>query len=210
MLNTHEISCKRGSHLLWENLHLKVLPGEVLFVKGENGTGKSSLLRMLAGLLLPYEGSISWNDLDIHQHRYEYHEQLLYIGHQVALKPELNAIENLSSLLLLQGNNPSLTEIKHALEKWLILGNTIHLPTKQLSQGQKQRVALAQLTLSSRALWILDEPFNGLDAQGANILKEHLVQHHAAQKMTIITSHLHDNLQSMLPSLLAQEKILAL
>jgi heme exporter protein A len=165
---------------------------------------------MLAGLLLPYEGSISWNEFDIHQHRFEYHEQLLYIGHQVALKPELNAIENLSSLLLLQGNNPSLTEIKQALEKWLILGNTIHLPTKQLSQGQKQRVALAQLTLSSHALWILDEPFNGLDAQGTNILIEHLAQHHAVQKITVITSHLHNNLQSILPSLLAQEKILEL
>ena len=210
MLNTHEISCKRGRHLLWQNLNITLAPGEVLLVKGANGSGKSSLLRMLAGLLLPLSGTVSWKSQAIQQHRYEYQADLLYIGHQVPLKLELSAIENLSSLLQLHGYAPSSSEIQQALATWMILGNTMHLPTKQLSQGQKQRVALAQLTLSSQALWILDEPFNGLDTQGSNILKDHLEQHQSAQKLTVLTSHLHENLQSLLPSLSTQEKILQL
>ena len=210
MLNTHEISCQRGRHLLWENLNLTLVPGEVLFVKGENGRGKSSLLRMLAGLLLPYAGTITWKTQAIQQHRYEYQAELLYIGHQVPLKPELSAIENLSSLCQLHGHVPSPSDIQQALTTWMIIGNTMHLPTKQLSQGQKQRVALTQLTLSNQALWILDEPFNGLDVQGSNILKAHLEQHHTEQKLSVLTSHLHDNLQSLIPSLSTQEKILQL
>jgi heme exporter protein A len=192
MLNTQKISCQRGRQLLWSDVNLTVDPGQLLFVSGANGSGKSSLLRILAGLSSPNSGDIFWCGEKITVDTIMYRSQLLYIGHQPPLNPELNAIENLIFLTQLHGQKVGQDQMVSALQFWELQGKTITLPTKHLSQGQKQRVALAQLSLLEKKLWILDEPFNSLDSSGSNIISKQLEQHLAQDHLAVITSHLHE------------------
>lgn len=210
MLSTNELSCQRGRQQLWGNLNLEVTPGELLFVKGANGNGKTSLLKILAGLLSPDNGQVLWQQQAITKDPYAYRDQLLYIGHQTALKPEMNAIENLIFLASLHGLRFSETEITAAFKQWDLQGKTLHLPCRQLSQGQKQRVALAQLNLSQQQVWILDEPFNSLDAAGASTLTQLLQKHLQGSGILVLTSHLHERGQDMTPPLEAVEQLLLL
>ena len=205
MLNTQEISCQRGRQLLWSNVSLNLDPGQLLFVSGANGSGKSSLLRILAGLSSPNSGDIFWCGEKITVDTIMYRSQLLYIGHQPPLNPELNAIENLIFLTQLHGQKVGQDQMVSALQFWELQGKTITLPTKHLSQGQKQRVALAQLSLLEKKLWILDEPFNSLDSSGSNILSKQLEQHLAQNHLAVITSHLHESAFHIAPSLLQRE-----
>jgi len=205
MLNTQEISCQRGRQLLWSNVSLNLDPGQLLFVSGANGSGKSSLLRILAGLSSANFGDIFWCGEKISTDSNMYRSQLLYIGHQPPLKPELNAIENLIFLTQLHGQKVTQDQMVSVLQLWELQGKTIYLPTKHLSQGQKQRVALAQLSLIDKKLWILDEPFNSLDTNGSNILSKQLEQHLAQDHLAVITSHLHESAIHIAPSLLKRE-----
>jgi heme exporter protein A len=208
MLKTVELSCDRGRQQLWSGINLHLSGGDVLFVRGANGIGKSSLLRMLIGQLQPSSGEIFFQDQPIQFNRYAYHEELLYIGHQTPLKPECNAIENLSFLIQLRGWHASQEEIVKSLNAWKLHGKTLLLPIKQLSQGQKQRVSLAQLNLSKQSIWVLDEPFNSLDSMGSIFLGECLSQHLLANNCLIMTSHLHTSFREIAPSLSANEKLL--
>jgi heme exporter protein A len=209
MLSTHELSCQRGRQQLWSHLNLSIAPGEIAFIKGANGSGKSSLLRILAGLSSPSDGEICWHGHNIRKCTDTYRAELLYIGHQTPLKPELSAIENLLSLTQLHGLQASLAEITKALSIWELQGKTIGLATKQLSQGQKQRVSLAQLSLLKKSVWILDEPFNSLDAAGSRILSQHLEEHLLThKKMVVITSHVHDNAAQIAASLSQIEQLI--
>jgi heme exporter protein A len=205
MLNTQEISCQRGRQLLWSDVNLSVAPGQLLFVSGANGSGKSSLLRILAGLSSANSGYIFWCGEKMTADTLSYRSQLLYIGHQAPLKPELNAIENLVFLTQLHGQNVTQDQMVSALQLWELQGKTLYLPTKHLSQGQKQRVALAQLSLLEKKLWILDEPFNSLDTNGSNILSKELEQHLAQNHLAVITSHLHESAFHIAPSLQQRE-----
>ena len=210
MLSTHELSCQRGRQQLWGNLNLEVTPGQLLFVKGANGNGKTSLLKILAGLLSPDHGQVLWQQQAITKDSYEYRDQLLYIGHQTALKPEMSAIENLIFLASLHGLSYNETEITAAFKQWDLQGKTLYLACRQLSQGQKQRVALAQLNLSQQQVWILDEPFNSLDSTGASNLAQLLQKHLEAKGILVLTSHLHERGQDMTPPLEAVEQLLQL
>jgi heme exporter protein A len=155
----------------------------------------------------PSEGVVLWQDVPLQQNRDSFHEELLYLGHQSPLKPELSAIENIDFLFKLRGYQFSRTEIVRALNTWELQNKTLQLPIKYLSQGQKQRVVLAQLSITTQALWILDEPFNSLDQVGAAILSEHVYAHVAKQHSAILTSHLHDTCSDMEPRLQPYEKI---
>jgi heme exporter protein A len=191
MLNLANLSCQRGRQILWNDIQVTVAPGQILFVAGANGSGKSSLLRMIAGLSLPVEGKVYWFDQDIHEEPTLFREQLLYIGHQAPLKPEFNALENLDALAQLHGMQITLSELQSALAYWELEAKKMRLPVKQLSQGQKQRTALAQLSFLRKKIWILDEPFNSLDPQGTQLLTQLLKNQLSQQGMVIITSHLH-------------------
>jgi heme exporter protein A len=151
-----------------------------------------------------------WQQQAITKDPYAYRDQLLYIGHQTALKPEMSAIENLIFLTNLHGLRFSETEITAAFLQWGLQGRTLHLPSRQLSQGQKQRVALAQLNLSQQQVWILDEPFNSLDATGASTLTQLLQKHLQAKGILVLTSHLHERGQDMTPPLESVEQLLQL
>ena len=205
MLNTLEFSCQRGRHLLWSDVNLTLDPGQLLFVSGANGSGKSSLLRILAGLSSANTGAVLWCGEKITIDAQMYRSQLLYIGHQPPLKPELNAIENLTFLTQLHGQSVAQDQMIAALQSWELQGKTIFLPTKHLSQGQKQRVALTQLSLLEKRLWILDEPFNSLDASGSNILSKQLELHLEQNHFVALTSHLHEKAAHIAPSLQHRE-----
>jgi heme exporter protein A len=205
MLSTLEISCQRGRQLLWNDVNLTVNLGQLLFVSGANGSGKSSLLRILAGLSFANSGNVLWCGEKIASNTTMYHSKLLYIGHQPPLKPELNAVENLIFLTQVHGQSVTQDQIVSALHSWELQGKSITLPTNHLSQGQKQRVALTQLSLLEKALWILDEPFNSLDSNGSNILRQQLEHHLEQNHIAVITSHLHETAAHIAPSLQQRE-----
>lgn len=182
------LSCLRGDRLLFKNVGFELKAGSLLYVLGENGSGKSSLLRLLCGLLTPEDGAILWGGKKIKQDAENYLSNLTYIGHLNGLKDDLTALENLQISARLAGN--SVIESK-ALAALAAIGieRCANLPVRVLSQGQKRRVALARLWLTESQLWILDEPFAALDTTSVNVLASRLSEHMSNGGMTIITTH---------------------
>ena len=191
MLKLVDIACQRGKQKLWSNVNASIDAGNILFVAGTNGSGKSSLLRIIAGLSTPIEGQVLWNTQEISKHSAAYRQEMIYIGHQAPLKPEFSSVENLEALMQLHGIQNTKKELKTSLHYWGLNEKTILLPSKQLSQGQKQRTTLAQLSLLKKKVWILDEPFNSLDQIGTELLSKLLEAHLLEKGIVIITSHLH-------------------
>jgi heme exporter protein A len=174
MFQTVALSGSRGERQLFSDVSVTVKPGTLLAVTGENGSGKTSFLRMLCGLLSPDAGAILWQGKDIRQLKELYSAQLTYIGHLNGIKDELTPVENLRVSAWLAGDDSSGAIVQKALEA-VGLERSVHpLPTRVLSQGQKRRVALARLWLSTRPLWLLDEPFASLDAVATSYLTQRL------------------------------------
>ena len=171
MLDISGLECLRGGRQLFRHLDFSLGAGELLHVQGVNGSGKTSLLRILAGLSRPHGGEVSWNDRNILQGREEYATQLLYLGHQPAVKDDLTVIENLNVSSRLAGLNPNQDQLHAALEL-TGLEKRIGVPARVLSQGQRRRLALSRLWLDQRPLWILDEPFTALDVQASSLLEQ--------------------------------------
>jgi len=189
MLEAHDLACVRGDRRLFRALNFVVGPGQLLRVEGANGAGKTSLLRLLAGLGLPAAGEVRWHGQAIRRQREVFAQALLYLGHLTGLKDELTPTENLqieAGLAGLRGvDHASLAE---ALAGWG-LERQAALPLRVLSAGQKRRAALARLTSSQAALWILDEPFTALDVQAVAQLGQVIGAHLARGGMAVITSH---------------------
>lgn len=178
----------RGERLLFEKISFKCNNGTVLYLQGANGTGKTTLLRMLCGLSKPYSGNINWSGDNINDLAEEYHQHVLYIGHLPSIKEDLTALENLQFSLALTGEKFDAAQATEVL-KMLGLGRGLHLPTRMLSQGQKRRVALARLWLQDLPLWILDEPFTALDAAAVELLKQKIESFANAGGIAIMTTH---------------------
>lgn len=183
-----DLTCVRGDRVLFKNVGFNLQAGGLLYILGENGSGKSSLQRLLSGLLMPETGAVYWNGEEIKQATETYQENLLYIGHLNSLKDDLTALENLQISARIAGNE---TNVEQALAALQAMGiqRCAHLPVRVLSQGQKRRVALARLWLTSSSLWILDEPFAALDALSIELLASRLSQHLLEGGMAIITTH---------------------
>jgi heme exporter protein A len=189
MLQAVTLSCRRGERRLFSDLTVNVEPGTLLAVVGENGSGKTSLLRIFSSLLPPEEGSILWDGEDIHQLKELYSGQLTYIGHLNGIKDDLTPVENVMSAMTLAGEVCSRIGAQEALEG-IGLKRLIHrLPSKVLSQGQKRRVALARLWLSTRPLWLLDEPFTSLDAASTSAVTQRLHAHLQRGGLAVIVTH---------------------
>ena len=192
MLNTlclQSVSCVRGGKTLFSNLDLKIKPGTILRISGDNGSGKSSLLRILCGLLAPQSGEVIWEDQAINKDRDQFYSELIYLGHIPALKADFTALENLISLALLGGQVITAKEALQALTT-AGLADQAHRVVRTLSQGQKQRIALARLRLPQpKPLWILDEPFNALDQKSNQLLQSLLVEHVQHDGIVALSSH---------------------
>jgi heme exporter protein A len=188
-LSLHDLACTRGSRQLFSGLSLEVRPGQLLRVRGANGAGKTSLLRMLCGLLLPSSGQVQWCGNPLASQREKFGQDLLYLGHAAALKDELSPLENLLDACALGGHVPTTPAAIAALQGAGLRGHE-RIPARRLSQGQRRRSALARLALSQNApLWILDEPFNALDT-AANAWLTGLIEAHLENAgMVVLTSH---------------------
>ncbi|MEY3261750.1 MAG: heme exporter, ATP-binding protein CcmA [Pseudomonadota bacterium] len=188
-LRLESITCVRGGRTLFEELNLEIKPGSILRISGDNGSGKSSLLRILCGLLTPHAGKVFWGSDPITEDRDQFHGELIYLGHIPALKADFSAIENLMSLALLGGQSISNEEAMNALRE-AGLDRQAHRFIRTLSQGQKQRIALSRLLLPQpKSIWILDEPFNALDRDANRALQNLLINHVNRGGIVALSSH---------------------
>ncbi len=188
------LTCERGYRELFTDLSFELSAGEILHIKGENGAGKTSLLRILAGLALPVDGDVTFNGFDCRKYRSEYNEQIAFMGHKTGIKLELTPIENIRSYCEL-GKNRTRQEILDVLEQVGLYGFE-EMYCNQLSAGQKRRVALAQAILSDTKLWILDEPFTSLDVVGVAFFLKMIQLHVNHGGMVLLTTHQEVNLEN--------------
>lgn len=186
-LETVDLACERDWRLLFEHLNLRVQRGDMLQVSGPNGSGKTSLLRLLAGLMQPSEGDVLINGQSIVQQRSELAANILWLGHAAGIKGLLTAEENLSWLAALH-QGASRQQIWQALADVGLKGFE-DVPCHTLSAGQQRRVALARLYLEAPLLWILDEPFTALDKHAVAQLERHLARHCEQGGIVIFTTH---------------------
>jgi len=187
LLETQALSCERDWRVLFEGLDLQLFAGDMLQVAGPNGSGKTSLLRLLCGLMQPTAGEILLQGEPLARQRDELARRLLWIGHAAGIKGLLSAEENLAWLCAL--HRPASPErIRQALVAVGLRGFE-DVPCHTLSAGQQRRVALARLHLDPPPLWILDEPFTALDKQGVAELEQHLAQHCEAGGLVVLTTH---------------------
>jgi heme exporter protein A len=169
-------------------LSLQLKPKQLLFLEGRNGSGKTTLIRTLCALFMADKGEIIWQDQPINEHLEAYRKALFYLGHLNAIKGDLTVLENLHFNHVMSGQTSTDNELLDALEKIGLFGYE-DIPTRQLSQGQKRRVALARLLVNQSPLWILDEPFVALDSGAVELLQRIISQHIEAGRMAIITTH---------------------
>jgi heme exporter protein A len=184
VLEADNLACLRGERVIFAGLSFRLEAGDALLLVGANGTGKSTLLRLLAGLLAPAEGRLLWKGEDALADRAGHAARLRYLSHQDALKPALTTRENLDFFAQIWGG-----EADAALEA-LGLSPLADLPARVLSSGQKRRLALARLALAPAALWLLDEPTVGLDAASVARLGGLLARHRDAGGMVLAATHL--------------------
>jgi heme exporter protein A len=189
MLEASQIECVRGSRRLFRDLSFRLEAHQALRVRGENGSGKTSLLRIVAGLSPAESGSVSWNEGNIRALGEDYLRDLLFLGHSNGLKDDLSPVENLRYALVLAGVGADEPALRAALAEQG-LAAIADLPVKLLSQGQKRRVALARLSFSAHApLWILDEPFIALDAASVERLARTITRQLQRGGMVMFSTH---------------------
>jgi heme exporter protein A len=188
MLEAQDLTARRGAALLFAGLAFRVDAGRALLITGANGTGKTTLLRILAGLTMPSEGTVRWRGEAVAPFASTLREDAVFIGHAPALKDELTAEENLRALVELTAMHSSDAEIEAALTSVALDGQRA-LPARVLSQGQRRRIGLARLGVSRRPLWLLDEPATALDAAGLGLLAQMIAQRLATGGTVIAATH---------------------
>ena len=188
MLSAQELACERGERLLFRNLGFELGSGEVLLVRGGNGHGKTSLLRILCGLSAPVAGGVSWRDQPIGTAHEQYGREMAYIGHANGIKDDLTPMENLRIAAALGGRVLDEAAATAALGE-VGLSRCLDLPARVLSFGQRRRVALAGLMTAGALLWILDEPLTGLDVNGVAMVERMIRDHVVAGGMAVMTTH---------------------
>jgi heme exporter protein A len=187
VLEAVALACERDWRLLFEHLDLRLAVGDMVQISGPNGSGKTSLLRLLSGLMQPTAGDVLLDGKPLSEQRSELAHNLLWIGHAAGIKDLLTPVENLSWLCALHQSVAS-ADIWQALEAVGLRGFE-DVPCHTLSAGQKRRVALARLYLPGPALWMLDEPFTALDKQGVAQLEAHLAEHCDNGGTVVLTTH---------------------
>jgi len=186
ILKANALTCIRDTNVLFENLSFTVESGQVLVVEGRNGSGKTSLLRILSGIRQQDEGTVAWDGESIDKLGAAYRQDMAYLGHQNGIKHELTAAENLQMARIYgKITNDSLDS---ALETTGLIEQA-DIKAANLSAGQKRRLALARLLLTDCCLWILDEPLTTLDKAGIQLFESLLKQHVASGGVAVLSSH---------------------
>ncbi len=185
-LRASNLACVRDDRVLFSGLSFSVDAGQVILLEGKNGSGKTSLLRIICGFREPDEGTIEWCGQPVGSSRF--HADMAYVGHLDGIKKELSVLENLKMALAF--GRPGRFTIEQALAKVHLSGYDDTL-VQALSAGQKRRLSLARLLITHNVLWILDEPFTSLDKQGISLIESLMIEHVDDGGMIILTSH-HD------------------
>ena len=188
MLEVSTLECVRGDRRLFSGVGFRLDAGEMLYLQGANGSGKTSLLRMLCSLSPAEEGEIRWRGESIGKLGEDYRRELCYLGHHNAIKEDLTPLENLLASARLADEALDEGAALDALEQVGLAGRE-DLACRYLSQGQKRRVALARLVNERRALWILDEPYVALDSSAIGLVAGLIGAHLQRGGLTVLTTH---------------------
>lgn len=202
MLSAHDLACERGERLLFRNLGFELVSGEALLVRGGNGHGKTSLLRILCGLSAAAAGEVRWRGEPIRRAHELYGREMAYIGHANGIKDDLTPLENLRLSAALGGRDLNEPAAMAALSQ-VGLSRCLDFPARVLSFGQRRRVALAGLMTAGALLWILDEPLTGLDVHGVAMVEKMIRDHVVAGGMAILTTHQPLSLDGVTPKTLS-------
>ena len=185
-LSADDLTLFRGERCLFKELSFALNPGELLLLEGRNGSGKTSLMRAIAGLIELESGEIFWNGKSVQSHRQAFHGSLVWMAHRVGFKADLTLVENLKFESHLRAQSgKDLDEVLQRLD----IGRLKPLPVRSLSAGQQRRVALARMLLSRVPLWLMDEPFTNLDREGRALVMELTTEHLERDGMCIMAAH---------------------
>jgi len=188
ILEVNKLGCVRGDRRLFSGLDLSLAAGTYLQVTGPNGSGKTSLLRILCGLLTPAEGEIKWQGENIRSLAEDYFTAVTYLGHRHGVKDEFSAIENLRISNALNGIEVSKERARDVLARMGLAGRE-SLPARLLSEGQRRRVALARLLVCNTKLWLLDEVMTSLDKGAVALIRSLIEEHLAGGGIAIVATH---------------------
>lgn len=193
LVELRNLACERDERTLFAELNARFLAGQVVQILGPNGSGKTTLLRVLAGVSHDYKGHILWQGRSLSEARWDYANELLFLGHLPGIKKSLTPIENLRWYAAAQGSAEGQSNIDDAALLAALaqvnLAGYEDTPCYRLSAGQLRRVALARLVFSRAKVWILDEPFTALDKSGVTQLEARLAAQAAAGGLVLVTSH---------------------
>lgn len=188
-LDVEDVHVWRGDRHLLRGVGFALHPQQLMHVSGPNGTGKTTLLRVICGLLRPEQGRVAWLGQSISSVRAEYQAALAYASHEPALKGDLTALENLRFAIGLK-RRVTAVELRASLERTGVAA-CADLPARVLSAGQRRRVAMARVLAMNAALWLLDEPYTNLDAAGTDLMSGLLQSHVRAGGAALVVAH-HD------------------
>ena len=188
ILEAIQLGCVRGNRRLFSGLNFSLLPGTFVQLTGPNGSGKTSLLRILCGLLAPAEGEVRWQGANIRSLGEEYFTFTSYLGHRHGIKDELTGIENLRISNALNG-----VEISEQLARSVVatmgLAGRENIPARLLSEGQRRRVALARLIVCGTKVWLLDEVLTSLDKAATALIRSLIEEHLAKGGIAVVATH---------------------
>jgi len=192
-LSAHDLTLIRGESCLFKDLSFTLNSGELLVLEGQNGSGKTSLIRAILGMLNFESGEIFWNDISIKKQRQEFHRSIIWLSHRTGLKKDLTLLENLSFECSLRSKFED--ELSKILKK-LNIFDLKDLPIRSMSAGQQRRVALARLLLFDAPIWLLDEPFTNLDDEGQTIVLDLINSHLSSGGICVIAAHQEFNIDA--------------
>jgi len=185
-LSAKNLTLIRGESCLFQGLEFTLNRGELLLLEGQNGSGKTSLMRAIAGMLTLETGEIFWNDVPVSVQRQEFHGGLVWLAHRTGLKGDLTLVENLR----FEGSLRRQADVDSAsIFERLGISRLKRLPLRSLSAGQQRRVALARMLMADVPLWLMDEPFTNLDREGRQLVVDLTEEHLASGGMCVMAAH---------------------